>query len=252
MFCKGKKYSMTAKIKYSQKKGFAPLEKTTDRIGGEIFYGVDNDIMPPSAHTVRERNSLTGFTLVEMLVSMAIFVIIMGMVYTIFSGTMNYWKRGYDLTSRQQASRTLISRMTNNISSLFLDTSRNIYCFGSQEKFSFISTSVKSPEGDLAEMSYEFLASDNTIVFSYQGKADFNFDTYDSSSIIAIKILELDFSYLDRGGSWLESWDSRAGGPQEGISPKAIKISFAIENLDYPENKEVFETVIELPISSKY
>ncbi|MFC1646090.1 type II secretion system protein J [Candidatus Omnitrophota bacterium] len=194
----------------------------------------------------------TGFTLIEILVATAIFVIVIGMVYTIFMGTLGYWKRGYGLASRQQAARTLFSRMTSNISSLFFSVSRSIYCFGSKEKLYFISASTKSSGGDLAEMGYEFIPSDNTIVFSYQEKADFDFDTFDSKNIIAVKIISLTFSYLDREGNWLDDWDSRIGGQQEKLPPQAIKINFAIENTDYPDNKEVFETVVELPIRSKY
>ncbi|GFP22270.1 two-component system, NtrC family, sensor kinase, partial [Candidatus Hakubella thermalkaliphila] len=41
---------------------FTPLEKATDGIGGKIPYKADGGLKPPSAHTVRERSSLTGFT----------------------------------------------------------------------------------------------------------------------------------------------------------------------------------------------
>ena len=193
-----------------------------------------------------------GFTLIEILVSITIFLIVVGMASTFFLNTLNYWKRGYSLTRRQQAARLVFSRMTENISSLFLSTSRGIYCFGSKDKFYFVSVSVRGDEGDLAEMGYEFNLADNTLLFLYQEKADFDFGTYDSKNIIAIKVLELTFNYLDETGSWLEDWDSRIGGQQEGIAPQAIKISFGIENLDFPDNKEIFETVIELPIRTKY
>ena len=193
-----------------------------------------------------------GFTLIEILVSITIFLVVVGMASTFFLNTLNYWKRGYSLTRRQQAARLVFSRMTENISSLFLSTSRGIYCFGSKDKFYFISASVKGDEGDLAEMGYEFNLADNALLFLYQERADFDFGTYDSKDMIAIKVLEVTFNYLDETGSWLEDWDSRIGGQQEGIAPQAIKISFGIENLDFPDNKEIFETVIELPIRTKY
>ncbi len=41
---------------------FTPLEKATDEVGGENKEA-DGGLMPPSAHTVRERSSLTGFTI---------------------------------------------------------------------------------------------------------------------------------------------------------------------------------------------
>jgi hypothetical protein len=142
--------------------------------------------------------------------------------------------------------------MTDNITSLFVATSRDIYCFGSKNEFYFISASVKSPDGDLAEMGYEYDSSGKKILFSYQEKSDFNFDTYDSKDMVAIHILSLDFRYLDSSGNWLESWDSRQGGQQQGKSPQAIKISLGAENADSPDKKEIFETIVELPIRTKY
>ncbi len=41
---------------------FTPLEKATNEIGGNYLIKPDGGIMPPSAHTVRRRSSLTGFT----------------------------------------------------------------------------------------------------------------------------------------------------------------------------------------------
>ena len=40
---------------------FTPLEKATNEIGGKYLIKADGGIMPPSAHTVRGRSSLTGF-----------------------------------------------------------------------------------------------------------------------------------------------------------------------------------------------
>jgi len=193
-----------------------------------------------------------SFTLVEILIGMSIMMIITGMIASLFIGTLNYWKRGYSFNQRQQSTRLVFSRMTDNISSLFVAASRDIHCFGSKDKFYFISASVKSPEGDLAEMGYEYNSAEKKILFSYQEKADFNFDTYDSKDMIAINILSLDFRYMDSSGNWLESWDSRQGGQQQGKAPQAIKVSLGVENNDLPDKKELFETIIELPIRTKY
>ena len=193
-----------------------------------------------------------AFTLIEILISITILLVVTGMVSAIFFNTLNYWKRGYGFTNRQQAARLVFSRMTENISSLFVSASRNIYCFGSKDSFYFISASFKGSEGDLAEMGYEFNAGENKLYFSYQGEADFNFDTHDYKDMIAIKVVEFALYYLDKSGDWFDSWDSRIGGQQEGIVPQAIKVLFAIENNDLEGNKEVFETLIELPLRTKY
>ncbi|MDD5351755.1 MAG: prepilin-type N-terminal cleavage/methylation domain-containing protein [Candidatus Omnitrophica bacterium] len=203
-------------------------------------------------HKKEKRDFLKGFTLVEILIAVSILLIVTGMVSTIFISTLNYWKRGYALSRRQQSARLVFSRMTENISSLFLSSSRNIYCFGSKDKFYFMSASVKGTEGDLAEMGYEFNQADGKLFFYYQEKSDYDFSTYDYKDIIAVDILELNFSYLDSSGNWLDSWDSRVGGQEQGLSPQAIKVYFSVENPDFPDKKEAFETVVELPIRTKY
>jgi len=193
-----------------------------------------------------------GFTLIEILISISILMIVISMVSFVFINTLNYWRRGFGFTNRQFAARLVFSRMTDNISSLFLSIPRGIYCFGTIDEFHFISVSSGSSEGDLAEMGYGINLDDNTLLFTYQEKADFDFSTYDSKEVIAVKTMMLSFAYLDKAGNWFASWDSRVGGQQENQAPQAIKVYFGIENLDIPGDMEVFETVIELPISSKY
>jgi hypothetical protein len=101
-------------------------------------------------------------------------------------------------------------------------------------------------------MGYEYNAGEKKLIFLYQDKADYNFDTYDSKDRIAINVLSLDFRYMNKEGNWLESWDSRQGGQQQGLAPQAIKISLGVQNPDSPSGKEVFETIVELPIRTKY
>ena len=53
------------------KRVFTPIEKATDEAGGENKEA-DGGLMPPSAHTVRERSSLMGFTLLEIMITVVI------------------------------------------------------------------------------------------------------------------------------------------------------------------------------------
>ena len=195
---------------------------------------------------------LTGFTLLEILISISILLIVTSMVYAIFRNSLNYWVRGYSSSRRQQSARLAFSRMTSNISSLFISTARDIYCLGAKDKFYFIVISTSDDQGGLSEIGYEFNLINKTLVFSYQNKADYDFDTYDDKNVIATSVENLTFSYLDENGNWLENWDSRQGAKQQGISPQAVKIYFEVENNDLVDKKEVFETIVELPIRTKY
>ena len=53
------------------KRVFTPIEKATDEAGSENKEA-DGGIKSPSAHTVRERSSLMGFTLLEIMITVVI------------------------------------------------------------------------------------------------------------------------------------------------------------------------------------
>ena len=61
---------------------FTPLEKAADFNRWSLPIEGDGDLKPPPPRTVKEQSSLTGFTLIEMVVAMSIFIVVIGFVYT--------------------------------------------------------------------------------------------------------------------------------------------------------------------------
>jgi len=58
-----------------EKRGFTPLEKATDFSRWSLPIEGDGGLKPPSPQTVRERSSLTGFTLLELMIACAVLII---------------------------------------------------------------------------------------------------------------------------------------------------------------------------------
>lgn len=56
-----------------------------------------------------------GFTLVELLVSMAIFLVLLGTVYASFQLALKHWKQLADKSQRQQIICLVMERMTTDI-----------------------------------------------------------------------------------------------------------------------------------------
>ncbi len=56
---------------------FTPLEKTTKFIRRPLPYKTNSSLIPPLAHTVRKRSSLTGFTFLEITIVILIIGILL-------------------------------------------------------------------------------------------------------------------------------------------------------------------------------
>lgn len=65
--------------------GFTPLEKATDFNRWLFQFKADSGSMPPSVQTVRELHSLTGFTVLELIIVIAVIAILAGTSLLSFS-----------------------------------------------------------------------------------------------------------------------------------------------------------------------
>ena len=89
--------------KLKKRQGFTPLEKAVDLNRRSVPFKADGGIKPPSAQTVRERSSLTGFTLVEAMVTVVLFTIILGVCFMLLlSGTDSWHVNGVLLEVKQE------------------------------------------------------------------------------------------------------------------------------------------------------
>lgn len=80
------------------KRGFTPLEKATDFNRRYTDFQAEDGLMPPSAQTVKGRSSLTGFTLIEVMVAMAIMAISLVVVMQLFSAGLKISTLSRDFT----------------------------------------------------------------------------------------------------------------------------------------------------------
>lgn len=96
------------KRKIEKEKAFTPLEKTTNFNGGHLPVKTDGCLKPLSGQTIRERNSLTGFTLIEVLVSIAIFSLVLGSATSILISAIR-------IQRKTLAMRTLLDNTSYNL-----------------------------------------------------------------------------------------------------------------------------------------
>ena len=73
-------------LRFNYLGGFTPLEKTTDQVGGRNTISADGGIKLPSVRAVRDHRSLTGFTLIEIMLVVIIIGALAAMVIPRFTG----------------------------------------------------------------------------------------------------------------------------------------------------------------------
>ncbi len=191
-----------------------------------------------------------GFTLVEILISLAILAMIVVSTFTIFRSSAKSWQKGESRSERYNSARIAIGKMSREISQAVLNKNTPAKFIGTREDVSFISfVSGRSGVFDLAEIEYWIDGDQNFLMRNEDLNPDYDFSTQDNSDILADNISELEFSYYD-GIVWNESWDSEEKGKEtddgdRGILPKAIKIKIKVRDKK-GEGSETFEVMTRL------
>jgi prepilin-type N-terminal cleavage/methylation domain-containing protein len=112
-------------------RGFTPLEKAADFNRRSSQIEADGGIKPPSAQTVRELSSLTGFTLIELMISLFIMLIVFVGLLSIVNYSLELQESSKNITIAINAVRQRIEEIRytpfNNIISLYNNTPSNIF-----------------------------------------------------------------------------------------------------------------------------
>jgi len=180
-----------------------------------------------------------GFTLVEVLISLAILAMIVASTFTIFRSASKSWQKGESRSERYQNARNAISRMSAEISQAVINNSPLCRFTGDKNKASFISfVSTSSGVFELSEIEYWLDSPTRRLMRNDDMEPDYDFTTFDHSDALSKNVSELEFLYFD-GSSWAENWNS-----DEGL-PKAVKIKIKIEDKKAREG-ESFEVIARL------
>ena len=198
----------------------------------------------------RQEAKCGGFTLVEILIALAIMAMIVTSTFTIFRSASKSWQKGETRSQRYQNARNAISRISAEISQAVING--NVLCrfIGDKNKISFVSfVSTDSGVFELSEVEYWLDYAKWLLMRNDDVEPDYDFGTYDHSDILSDNISELEFSYFD-GLAWLDTWNSDEilgnGLLQEAIGlPKAVKIKIRVEDKKAKEG-ETFEMVARL------
>lgn len=204
---------------------------------------------------------LPGFTLVEMMIALSIFLILMSMLVVVFKATQEGFVRASALQKVFDTSRVIIERMHDEIRATFFDEQGRtsflgIPAGGTHLKSDSIGDEVffciplsDLPDADIVEIGY-WLRKDGNLMRHYDESGDFDFGTAEADDELGLVIDNLTFRYFN-GTEYQDSWDSRPGGAEEGKAPKAVKISFSVTDKERFVTKQ-FESVVHIVTGKRY
>ncbi|MBU1125475.1 MAG: prepilin-type N-terminal cleavage/methylation domain-containing protein [Candidatus Omnitrophica bacterium] len=172
-----------------------------------------------------------GLTMVELLVAMAIFVVIMGMVLSISMGVFRSLREGGNLLRKGQRERVCVSRLGKEVSSIAKISVSAIPFIGTKEEFFFIYTQ----DNDLVESRYACDQGSGEMVYYIQSPTDFDAATYQYKGACVQGISECSFSYSD-GQNWYDTWNVTVS-----KLPRMVKYSFKFK--DEPAVKDFVFTI---------
>ena len=169
-----------------------------------------------------------GFTLVEILIALAILAIIVTSTFTIFQSASKSWQKGETRSERYQNARSAIHKISTEISQAVINSNPLCKFTGDKNKASFVSfVSADSGVFELSEIEFWLDGPKRLLMRNYDIDPDFDFTTYDRSDILSENVSSLEFLYFD-GTTWSDTWNSDQ---VLGIGlPKAVKVKIKVED----------------------
>jgi len=203
----------------------------------------------------------TGFTLLEVVISVGILAVILTIVYNTFNSSMKAFTAMENQGDAYAQARIVLNRMEEEIASIYFSTSEksNTGLLGEDrdeydlpaDSLHFTSLShirwVKdSKESELCEIGY-YLEKDEETGFLFR-REDWNVDGTIEEGGRPLELAEgvdgLNFRYYD-GEEWVDEWDSRI---KKGL-PKAIEVVLIMRD---PRRKRItFSNIFTVPIAGK-
>lgn len=186
----------------------------------------------PLETTARQKNklSLTGFTLVEILIVASVMAIVMLAIYSSFISGLRLWQRSQNLSQIQRKVIIGLEKLSSQVRQGidFPDIGFN----GTKTKFSFPLIIREKDEDrvkeEIVKVTFEFDAEDKSLIRSVERYQDILSEGEGkkvSTQTFIPRIEEADFSYYyfvaNKPDPWKEEWK-----PEEGAAiPMAIKVT---------------------------
>lgn len=196
-------------------------------------------------------------TLLEMLISIAILLLMVGFMYYAFKSGMDSYTIGDTRMQRYQNARGILDMMSREISTAVTNAAMTIYCIGRSDAFYFTGPLKQTGITDnLYRVGYwrkhEPTASPpvlNTLMRGFEGRETshphYTFNGL-SNNQLAHCVKALHFYYYDGSTSWPwpDTWSDFNG---TNVLPEAVRIMLTTQDKDAQAEAQTFSTTVRLP-----
>ncbi len=206
----------------------------------------------------------SGFTLLELMISITIISIILTMTYSILVCTLNAREFLEKETHADRIGTKLLSIISRDLQAVYMYQVEDVYFLGSKTRVDFISNSDSlmfsgRQKSDLCELSYYVERNkEEAGTFQLLRREDFFLDSAPLKGGLAVKLhdrlVTFELKYLDDKNQVVDTWSSQSA---KGL-PRAVRVSFGIrtEPKDSPEvaakeNIRYFGTIVRIMVSPK-
>ncbi len=227
------------------------------------------------------RHFQSGFTLIEILIAIAIFATILTTIYGSYTGTFRVIDDTESQAEIYRMARIAMERMVEDLESVYIqkgnqhassegDRASSFQFLGEEgeimgrraDKLRFISSahidfSGKDPGHGATQIGYYLKESgDGEGFILYRADNPLFKETYPSDEeseglVLCEGLASVAFTYYGEDGQAFNNWDSTAGGMEDKI-PKAVSITLEFKNTINPELPIRFMTSVALPMEQAY
>ena len=214
-----------------------------------------------------------GFTLLEIIVALAIFAVIVSLIFPAYTRTYGNIDIAETQAEIYEMARTALIRIVEDLESTYMPgesgntrENDNMEPFTGQEDYiegrradqirffskSHIDISESPTEGGDAKISYYPLLKEDESISLYRSDTPGNFEWPEEKTegwIICEGLYSISFMYTDKNGDSYDNWDESVTNSAIKL-PSIINIKLEFIDRDNPETPLTFSTAVALPLAN--
>ena len=226
-----------------------------------------------SINTYNNRKGQTGFTLLEIIVALAIFAIIVSLIFPAYTGTYRNINIAETQAEIYEMARITLIRIVEDIESTYIpkesndpQENENTESFVGQNDYvgdrradrvrffskSHIDISDSPTEGGDAKIGYYPLVKEDESISLYRSDTPGDLEWPEENTkgwIICEGLYSISFTYTDKNGYAHDNWDESVSNSRSTL-PSIINIKLEFIDRNNPEVPLTFSTAVALPLAN--
>lgn len=190
----------------------------------------------------RRRSSLTGFTFIELIISITIFTIIITTVYSAFNMGIKTWRKGEAQKSLQKVRMALL-KIEKDIKNTFFFS--GVFFTGTSTEMEFPLTISEEDKERIYRITYSVEAGEGPGLKALVRKEEVHPEYIEEESkqkilLSSVKSIKFEYAYessdLSQDFGWREYWY----GTKEEKLPSGVRVSIEMDESNEIYNKVIF------------